>query len=322
MDREDSLFKRNGTMAALSALLMVAALARGTGATPNDEIIDPDQEGVSATSYYPTFGQIPSKMVDNSGLSSPLPTGAPLPASDAAYPAHDTVLTDMYRSGKDTHPDLFFSVGGVYSIDALHYWNFNADNTASHPTGGDRERPDDGIQSLDIAVSTSNILGPYTTIGTYTLAEAPVSPDYTGATLALGRSVAAKYVRFHINTNFSALGPDQSGYFGMSELRFIGHSQPADTNLDGRVDFADLLTLAQHYGAQSGATLATGDVNGDAKVDFADLLFLAQNYGQSLTAAPAALTAVSSVPEARAIGIILVVAPVLLARRRGAADSQ
>jgi len=297
------------------AVAAVAVLGSWAKATPNDEIIDPDQESISATSYYPTFGQVPSKMVDNSGLSSHLPTGSPIPASDAAYPTHDTLLTDMYRSGKDTHPDLFFSMGGVYSIDSLHYWNFNGDNTASHPVGGDRERPVDGIQSVDIAISTSSVAGPYTTIGTYTLAEAPVRPDYTGATLSLGTNVAAKFIRFHVNTNFSPAGADQSSYFGLSELRFIGHSQPADTNLDGRVDFADLLTLAQHYGTPSGASLATGDVNGDGKIDFSDLLFLAQNYGQSLPSAASPLAAVSSVPEP-AIAVLAAVAPLVVRRRR------
>ena len=46
------------------------------------------------------------------------------------------------------------------------------------------------------------------------------------------------------------------------------------------MDFAHLLTLAQHYG-QPG-TFATGDLNGDDTINFADLLLLAQNYGHAL----------------------------------------
>lgn len=53
--------------------------------------------------------------------------------------------------------------------------------------------------------------------------------------------------------------------------------QPGDADSDGRVDFADLLTLAQHYGNEG--SWSTGDFNGDGRVDFADLLLLAQNYG-------------------------------------------
>jgi len=54
-----------------------------------------------------------------------------------------------------------------------------------------------------------------------------------------------------------------------------------DANGDGKVDFADLLTLAQHYG-KSGADWGEGDFNYDGKVNFGDLLALAQNYGRSL----------------------------------------
>ena len=67
---------------------------------------------------------------------------------------------------------------------------------------------------------------------------------------------------------------------------------PGDTNGDGKVDFQDLVALAQNYGG-SGKTRAQGDVNGDGNVDFQDLVILAQNYGNSL------LPAASLVPAAR-----------------------
>jgi hypothetical protein len=56
-----------------------------------------------------------------------------------------------------------------------------------------------------------------------------------------------------------------------------------DANLDGSVNFTDLLALAQHYG-QTNATWEQGDFNYDGTVGFDDLLQLAQHYGQSLTA--------------------------------------
>ena len=58
----------------------------------------------------------------------------------------------------------------------------------------------------------------------------------------------------------------------------------ADFNHSGKVDFADLLILAQNYG-KTGVTNAQGDANGDGKVDFADLLILAQNYGKAADSA-------------------------------------
>ena len=62
---------------------------------------------------------------------------------------------------------------------------------------------------------------------------------------------------------------------------------PGDANADGKVDFTDLLILAQNYGKTGGAAWANGDFNNDQKVDFSDLLILAQNYGQTLAADPA-----------------------------------
>lgn len=55
-----------------------------------------------------------------------------------------------------------------------------------------------------------------------------------------------------------------------------------DANLDGTVNFDDLLALAQGYEVTSGATWSTGDSNYDGAVTFDDLLALAQNYSQSM----------------------------------------
>jgi hypothetical protein len=54
---------------------------------------------------------------------------------------------------------------------------------------------------------------------------------------------------------------------------------PGDATLDGTVDFADLLKLAQFFD-QPGNWLA-GDFTADGRVNFSDLLLLAQNYAGS-----------------------------------------
>lgn len=54
---------------------------------------------------------------------------------------------------------------------------------------------------------------------------------------------------------------------------------PGDTNFDGHVNFDDLLTLAQNYGATQGKWWADGDFDFNGNVDFDDLLTLAQRYG-------------------------------------------
>jgi hypothetical protein len=57
-----------------------------------------------------------------------------------------------------------------------------------------------------------------------------------------------------------------------------------DANRDRKVDFLDLVILAQNYGA-GGQTFASGDFNYDGDADFEDLVVLAQRYGTSLAAA-------------------------------------
>ena len=65
-------------------------------------------------------------------------------------------------------------------------------------------------------------------------------------------------------------------------------SIPGDANFDGKVDFADLVIVAAHYGKPT-TTWADGDFNADGFVGFDDLVILAAYYGRSLpaTAAPA-----------------------------------
>ena len=72
---------------------------------------------------------------------------------------------------------------------------------------------------------------------------------------------------------------------------------PGDANLDGTVNFADLLILAQNYG-QTNAAWDRGDANYDGTVAFSDLLLLAQHYGQS-SAAGAVAAAGSLSPYSR-----------------------
>ena len=87
---------------------------------------------------------------------------------------------------------------------------------------------------------------------------------------------------------------------------------PGDGNLDGTVDFKDLVVLARNYGQASGATFSDGDFNGDRAVGFDDLTILAQNYGEHLSqSAPS----IRQVPEPTVV-LIVAVALVLL-RGRG-----
>jgi autotransporter-associated beta strand protein len=63
----------------------------------------------------------------------------------------------------------------------------------------------------------------------------------------------------------------------------IENTLAGDANLDGIVNFPDLLVVAQDYG-KTGQDWAQGDFNYDGIVNFPDLLLVAQNYGKQLSA--------------------------------------
>lgn len=108
-------------------------------------------------------------------------------------------------------------------------------------------------------------------------------------------------------------------------MEWVPHTvQPGDTNLDGKVDFNDLVTLSRNYGHQGG--WVQGDFDWDQIVDFGDLVMLARNYGQTLTAAqlsqfdPAFRAdverAFAVVPEPSSFCLVTLVATTMLRRRR------
>jgi MYXO-CTERM domain-containing protein len=101
-----------------------------------------------------------------------------------------------------------------------------------------------------------------------------------------------------------------------------------DANLDGQVNFNDLVLLAQHYNTTVSATTDSwwfnGDFTNDGVVNFNDLVKLAQNYNTVLAAQPIPAAppgfeqdlarALASVPEPAAFPLLGLAA--LLARRR------
>jgi autotransporter-associated beta strand protein len=160
--------------------------------------------------------------------------------------------------------------------------------------------------------------------------------DYTG-----GSSPAAAIIPLltaGYTTNFST-GPIKSSTATSS--RGLGYSDNGvdtftvaaalygDANLNGIVNFDDLLALAQNYGASS-KTWSQGDSNYDGSVGFDDLLKLAQNYGATLLTSGEILTdaqvaqsfeahwalALSIVPEPTTLGLLGGLS--MLSRRRSA----
>jgi hypothetical protein len=103
---------------------------------------------------------------------------------------------------------------------------------------------------------------------------------------------------------------------------------PGDANDDGKVDFNDLVIVAQHYNTTIAGNFDVGDFNYDGLVDFNDLVLLAQNY--NTTALPAGgfagappefaadlAAAFASVPEPAVVAPAFLLATALAGRTRG-----
>lgn len=88
-----------------------------------------------------------------------------------------------------------------------------------------------------------------------------------------------------------------------------------DANLDGAVDFADLVTVAQHYSQLAGQRWLEGDFNGDAGVDFDDLVILAQHYQSAATLNSDWMLAQALAPEP-AVSLVLAILGMCRRNRR------
>src|SRR5262249_49852959 len=107
------------------------------------------------------------------------------------------------------------------------------------------------------------------------IATGPRNPDGSLPITSFLRLAANSHL---INTGANAGLPYTGAAPALGSFEY-GIPRPGDANLDGVVNFDDLLLLAQHYGATTGSIWGDGDFDFNGKVDFTDLLTLAQNYG-------------------------------------------
>jgi autotransporter-associated beta strand protein len=132
------------------------------------------------------------------------------------------------------------------------------------------------------------------------------------------------------------LGPTGGTFFGVpvdATAVLLRYTRSGDANLDGFVDFNDLVVLAQNYETGTGgAPLGwdKADFNYDGYTDFIDLVSLAQNYERpadpdgalpaaaspAFAAAWADAVAGAAVPEPTALATIALAATATLTRRR------
>jgi hypothetical protein len=98
-----------------------------------------------------------------------------------------------------------------------------------------------------------------------------------------------------------------------------------DATLDGKVDFNDLVALAQNYASPLGTKFwMQGDFNYDGTVDFGDLVILAQHYNGALAPVPGVTPqfesdvakAFAQVPEPATLATVALAAAALTTTRR------
>lgn len=256
----------------------------------------PDLHGMY--SQFPNAqGQL--TLTDGTPLTITLNTLVPAGQTYAGYLAGEapTLTTDFYvdnGSGRLVGGDFWYEIhrltpvpGGGGSSSANLVWTIPA-NADENPT----------VNPAEVAVA--------------------------GASTRQGRSLDLGYdEHLHGETlyldkpglyNVGMIGWDKNGIYLDSPLTSfrVYAPIPGDADLDGKVDFADLVTVARHFGTSGGNSWQTGDFYGTGTVDFSDLVVVARQYGQSLgTAASPALT----VPEPTCLGLTIASLQILRRRR-------
>jgi autotransporter-associated beta strand protein len=115
--------------------------------------------------------------------------------------------------------------------------------------------------------------------------------DWRGAGITADAAIAdpaARAVGYALSSEL--LGPTGGTFMGApvdGSSVVVRATLAGDATLDGRVDFADLVRLAQTYDTSGPAVdWLDGDFDYDGAVNFTDLVMLAQNYDTALPTAP------------------------------------
>jgi fibronectin-binding autotransporter adhesin len=152
--------------------------------------------------------------------------------------------------------------------------------------------------------------------------------DYTGASSPqpavvslLGASLAGGFVSTPLTVNAGTgvqIGWTDDGSSNLTLQRALA----GDANLDGAVNFDDLLKLAASYN-QTGKSWSEGDSTYDGSVNFDDLLKLAANYNQTITGSLGGdwSLAQAAIPEPGVVAMTIGLATVLRRCRRQRSSS-
>ena len=218
-----------------------------------------------------------------------------------------TVADNFATAGEDPSNDA--AGGGIYVMQGTMTLNNTivSNNYAAGPGPGAVLRSDlvgsvnsssaynligDGSQATGLLASNHNQIG--TSANPIDPRLGPLAnnggPTQSVALLAGSPAIDAGSNALAVGPDGKPLLTDQRGFyrifngtvdigayeFGSSALL------PGDANGDGRVDFADLVLVARHWG-MTNTTWPDGDFNNDGSVGFDDLLIVARNFGKSVS---------------------------------------
>ncbi len=197
---------------------------------------------VEPVSFAIPIGRITALASSVDGESDPDNTvnGVGLNAKDE----HDIALETMWSTAStDVTPWIQFDLGRVVKLDKAHVWNHNTQTESILGFG---------IKEALIEYSVDGET--WKELGTIQLAQAPGSPDHTGAEVPL-EGIVAKYVKITGLSNYSILGLPQ---MGLSEVRF--YAIPMRARLEIPADRATGINPAIELGWRAGREAAQHEV--------------------------------------------------------------
>ncbi len=127
--------------------------------------------------------------------------------------------------------------------------------------------------NVQVTASSPSLLGDFDNDGDRDAVDIDTLFDATPGAIPPANAIYDVNADGSVNTSANVAGSDADHW-----VRVIKATEYGDADLNGRVNFDDLLLLAQNYNASSNPSWALGNFNGDSAVDFDDLLALAQNY--------------------------------------------
>ncbi len=156
----------------------------------------------TASSSQSGAGRTPGKTIDGSGFDESAPGSAVWVHSSNIWDSNN-----MWNG--EWNAWLQFDLGKTYNVAGFYAWNYNEPNWTNR-----------GLKDVTVAFSQDGQT--FAPVGDFTLQEAPGKDDYQGQAVAFKATVAARYFKLQIKSNYR--GGENSG---LAEIRFANANEKA-----------------------------------------------------------------------------------------------